>query len=239
MKDDQIKSDVVLVVHKEKLRKAKLKSGLTTPQSEEHDAQSVSIEIVSATPVDDKPVVLVGDKPVEVKPLFDERKNVVACSIVCVDKGVQTDAPCDDRVSVQLPQRVEDRSFVKTPVWRFIGAAMHMHKGKDGHVRQLCGPGITPLLRGHAKQVHIQQRKVSTRVEKKKVEAPKYKFIWQRKEVQPPRAVSSRAGQEGGHGVEGRKDLKTATTRDACVDITPSFRADPHALGTTLFEGGG
>jgi hypothetical protein len=37
--------------------------------------------------------------------------------------------------------------------------------------------------------------------------------------VQPPRAVSSRAGQEGRHGVEGRQDLKTATTRDDCVDI--------------------
>jgi hypothetical protein len=37
--------------------------------------------------------------------------------------------------------------------------------------------------------------------------------------------------------VEGRQDLKIATTRDDCVDITPPFRADPHALGTTLFEG--
>jgi hypothetical protein len=56
--------------------------------------------------------------------------------------------------------------------------------------------------------------------------------------VQPPRDVSSRAGQEGGRGEEGRQDLKTAMMRDACVDITPPFRADPHALGTTLFEGG-
>jgi hypothetical protein len=24
---------------------------------------------------------------------------------------------------------------------------------------------------------------------------------------------------------------------DDCVDITPPFRADPHVLGTTLFEG--
>jgi hypothetical protein len=38
--------------------------------------------------VDDKPIVLVGDKMVEVKPLLDERKNIVARSIVCVDKGV-------------------------------------------------------------------------------------------------------------------------------------------------------
>jgi hypothetical protein len=40
-------------------------------------------------PVDDKSIVLVIDKPVEVKPLIDERKNIAACSIVCVDKGVQ------------------------------------------------------------------------------------------------------------------------------------------------------
>jgi hypothetical protein len=54
--------------------------------------------------------------------------------------------------------------------------------------------------------------------------------------VQPPRVVSTRAGQEGGRGVEGRQALNTATMRDDCVDITPPFRADPHALGTTLFE---
>jgi hypothetical protein len=56
-----------------------------------------------------------------------------------------------------------------------------MHKGKDGHVRQLCGPGITHLLPGRVKQVHVQQRRVPSRVEKKKVDAPKYKFIWRRK----------------------------------------------------------
>jgi hypothetical protein len=48
-----------------------------------------------------------------------------------------------------------------------------MHKGKDGHVRQLCGLGITHLLLGRAKQVYVQQCKVPARVEKKKVEAPK------------------------------------------------------------------
>jgi hypothetical protein len=37
MHDDQIKSDVELVVHKEKLRKTKPKSGLDT-QPKEHDA---------------------------------------------------------------------------------------------------------------------------------------------------------------------------------------------------------
>jgi hypothetical protein len=114
MHDDQIKSDVELLVHKEKLRKAKPKSRLATPQPEEHDARSVSVAIISAMPIDDKPVVLISDKPVEVKPLLDEIKNISACSIVCVDTGVQTDAHCVDRVSVQMPQRVEDRSFVST-----------------------------------------------------------------------------------------------------------------------------
>jgi hypothetical protein len=52
-------------------------------------------------------------------------------------------------------------------------------------------------------------------------------FIWRRKEVQPPRAVSSRAGQEGGCGEEGKQDLKMANMRGA-IDIPPPFRADPH-----------
>jgi hypothetical protein len=52
-------------------------------------------------------------------------------------------------------------------------------------------------------------------------------------------AVSSRAGQEGGCGEEGKQDLKTTNMRGATVDIPPPFRADAHALGTTLFEGGG
>jgi hypothetical protein len=151
MQDDQIKSDVELVVHKEKLRKAKPKSGLATLQPKEHDAWIISVAIVSAMPIDDKPVVLVSDKPVEVKPLLDERKNIAACSIVCVDKGVQTDAPCADRVSVQMPQGVEDRSFVRLPVRHFVGAAVRMHKGKDGHVRLLCGPGIYSSFAGSCK----------------------------------------------------------------------------------------
>jgi hypothetical protein len=46
-----------------------------------------------------KPVVLVGDKLLEVKPLIDERKDIAACSTFCVDKGVQTDDICVDRVS--------------------------------------------------------------------------------------------------------------------------------------------
>jgi hypothetical protein len=57
--------------------------------------------------------------------------------------------------------------------------------------------------------------------------------------VQPLRAVSSRAGQEGGCGEEGKQDLKTANMRGAILDIPPPFRADPLALGTTHFEGGG
>jgi hypothetical protein len=35
-------------------------------------------------PVDDKPVVLVSNKPVEVKPLIDEKKDI----LVCVHIGV-------------------------------------------------------------------------------------------------------------------------------------------------------
>jgi hypothetical protein len=48
IQDDQIKSDVELVVHKEKLHMAKPKSGLATPQPEEHDAWSVSVAIVTS-----------------------------------------------------------------------------------------------------------------------------------------------------------------------------------------------
>jgi hypothetical protein len=39
--------------------------------------------------------------------------------------------------------------------------------------------------------------------------------------VQPPTAVSSRAGQEGGCGEEGKQDLKTANMHGAIVDIPP------------------
>jgi hypothetical protein len=243
MCDDQIKSDVVLVVRKEKLHKAQPQPGLAKVQHEEHDAKSISGDIISAKPVDDKPVVLVSDKPVEVKPHIDEGKDMSAwipCVPlpVCVDMGIQTDDVGADRVPVHAVPRVVSHSFVRTPRRRFVGAAVRVHTGKDGRVHQLCGPGIT-TLQGHAKQVHVQQHKVPARIEKKKVEAPKYKFIWRRKEVQPPRAVSSRVGQEGGCGEEGKQDLKTVNMRGAILDITPPFRADPHALGTTLFEGGG
>jgi hypothetical protein len=70
------------------------------------------------------------------------------------------------------------------------------------------------------------------------VVTPKYKFIWRRKKVQPPKDVSSQTGQEGGCGEEGKQDLKTMNMRGAIVDIPPPFRADPHTLGTMLFEGG-
>jgi hypothetical protein len=241
MRDDQIKSDVVLVVRKEKLHKAKPQPGLAKVQHEEHDAKSISGDIVSAKPIEDKPVVLLSDNPVEVKPLIDEGKDISACVplLVHVDMGVQTDDGGADRVPVHMVPWVVSHNFVRTPVRRFVGAAVRMHKGKDGHVHQLCGLGITRILPVHAKQVHVQQCKVLARVEKKKVEAPKYKLIWQRKEVLPPRAVSSRAGQEGGRGVEGKQDLKTTNMCGAIVDIPPPFRGNPHALGTTPFEGGG
>ena len=129
--------------------------------------------------VDDEPVVLVCDKPVENKPLISKRKDAAACVtiLVCVDIGVQTDDVCVDHVTLPVVLRGDKHCFVSTHVRRCVGAAVQMHKGKDGRVRQLCGPGIT-TLQGRAKQVHVQQRKVPARIEKKKVEAPKYKFIW-------------------------------------------------------------
>ena len=68
---------------------------LAKVQHEEHDERSISSDTVSAMPVDDKPV-LVSDKPVEVKPLVDDRKDVAACVPlpVRVSTGVQTDVSC-------------------------------------------------------------------------------------------------------------------------------------------------
>jgi hypothetical protein len=242
LRDDQIKSDVVLVVRKEKLHKSKRQSGLAKVHHEEHDAKSISGDIVSAKPVDDKPVVLVSDKPVEVKPHIDEGKDMSAC-VPCVplpvrvDMGVQTNDGDADHVPVHMVPRVVSHIFVRTPRKCFVGAAIRVHEGKDGQVCQLCGLGIT-TLQSRAQKAHVQPQRAPSRVEKKNVVMPKYKFIWRRKEVQPPRAVSSRAGQEGGCGEEGKQDLNTANMRGAIVDILPPFRADPHALGTTLFEGG-
>jgi hypothetical protein len=242
MQDDQIKSDVELVVHKEKLRKAKPKSGLAMLQPEEHDAKSVSGGIVSAKPVDYKLVVLVSDKPVEVKAHIDEGKDMSAC-VPCVslpvrvDMGVQTDDGGVDHVPVHMVSRVVSHSSDRTPRKHFVGAALCVHKGKDGRVRQLCGPCITTFP-SCAQKVHVEQQRAPSRVEKKKMVAPRYMFIWRIKEVQPPKAVSSRAGQEGGCGVVGKQDLKMTHMCGAIVYIPPPFQADPHALGTTLFEGG-
>jgi hypothetical protein len=124
-------------------------------------------------------LVLVGDKQVEVKPFIDERKDIAACGtlLVCVEKVVQTDAICADRVSVHIAMWVEDHSFVRTPVRRFVGAAVHMHKGKDGRVRQLCGSDIAPILHSRTKKVHVQLQRAPSRVEKKMVVAPKSKLM--------------------------------------------------------------
>ena len=166
--------------------------------------------------VDDKPVVLVSDTPVEDKPLIDEGENIAACISVCVDTGVQIDDVCADHVTVHVVPRGDRRNFVSTPVRRCVGAAVRMHKGRDGRVRQLCGPGIT-ILQGRAKKTHVQQR-APNRIEKKKVVAPKFNFMWRRKEAP--------------------SDLKTVKKHGANVDILPPFRADSHALRTTLLEGG-
>jgi hypothetical protein len=124
MRDDQIKSNVVLVVRKEKLHKAKPQPGLAKVQHEEHDAKSVGANIVSTMPIDDKPVVLVSDKPVEHQPHIDERKDMSAC-IPCVplpvrvDMGVQTDDGGADRVPVYTVPRVVSHSFVRLFIWVF------------------------------------------------------------------------------------------------------------------------
>jgi hypothetical protein len=120
MRDDQIKSDVVLVVRKEKLHKAKPQPGLAKVQHEEHDTKSVGGDIVSKKPVDDKLVVLVSDKPVEVKPLIDVGKDMSACVLcvpllVHVDMGVQTDDSGVDCVPLHMVSRVVSHSFVRTP----------------------------------------------------------------------------------------------------------------------------
>jgi hypothetical protein len=155
MRDDQIKSDVVLLVHKERFHKAKPQPGLAKVQHEEHDAKSVGGEIVSAKPIDDKLVVLVSDKPVEVKSLTDEGKDMSTFVSfvplpVRVDMGVQTDDGGTDCIPVHMVLRVVSHSFARTPRKHFVGAAVRVHRGKDGRVCQLCGPGITTLS-GRAK----------------------------------------------------------------------------------------
>jgi hypothetical protein len=92
--------------------------------------------------------------------------------------GVQTDDGGADLVPVHMVPRVVSHSFARTPRKCFVGAAVRVHKGKDGRVRQLCGPGIT-TLQGRAKQVHVQQHKVPARIEKKKVDVTS-QFFWEK-----------------------------------------------------------
>ncbi|KAK1678101.1 hypothetical protein QYE76_038949 [Lolium multiflorum] len=84
--DDHIKSDVELVVRKEKLHKPNV-------QHKVHDVPSIDVGDVSAKPVDDKQV-LVGDKPDEAPLIVDV--DVAACAAVpvCVDVSTQTDDGC-------------------------------------------------------------------------------------------------------------------------------------------------
>jgi hypothetical protein len=129
-----------LVVRKEKLHKAKPQPRLAKVQHEEHDAKIIGGDNVSAKPIDDKPVILVSDKPVEVKPLLDEGKDMSAC-VPCVplpvhvDMGVQADDSGADCVPVHMVPR--SHSFVRIPRKHFVGAMVRVHKSKDGCVRQL------------------------------------------------------------------------------------------------------
>jgi hypothetical protein len=237
MTDDQIKSDVVLVVRKEKVHKSTPQPMTVKLQTEEHDERSVTSDSVSALPVHDKPVVPVGDKPVDAKPLSGETKIAAARSTLParVDKGIQTDG-CADLGSVHMEARMIDRTFVGAAVCRFVGAAVRMHKGTDGRVRHLCGPGIAPILQGHKKKIHVQRQRAPSRVEKKKVLAPQSKLVWRRKEV--PSSMSSPASREGGGGVVGRQDLKMAKTCGDVADLTPPAGEDLPALRTTPFQVG-
>ena len=56
---------------------------------------------------------------------------------------------------MHVVQRGNKSSFVSTPMRHFVGTIVRMHRGKDGDARQLCGPGITHLMPGRAKKVHI------------------------------------------------------------------------------------
>jgi hypothetical protein len=227
MGDDHIKSDVELVVRKEKLHKPKV-------QQEVHDVPSIDVGDVSAMPVDDKPV-LVGDKPDEATLVVDV--DVAACATVpvCVDASIQTDDICADDTSVHVAQmrvggvggeRVSgdsgQRHYRARSTAVQFSATPRMHRGKDGRVRHLCGPGITHLVQGH-----VQRHKGPSKPRKKKELAPKSKLMWRRKEA--PSAVSSREGREGGCGVEGKQDLKTART--CHVHITSPFSRRPSRVG--------
>ncbi|KAK1605601.1 hypothetical protein QYE76_029274 [Lolium multiflorum] len=224
--DDHIKSDVELVVRKEKLHQPKV-------QLEVHDIPSIYVGDVSAKPVDDKPV-LVGDKPDVATLVVDV--DVAACATVpvCVHASIHTIDICADDTSVHVAQmRVGgvggervigdggQRHYHARNTVQF-SATPRMHRGKDGRVRHLCGPGITHLVQGH-----VQRNKVPSKPRKKKELAPKSKLMWRRKDA--PSVVSSREGREGGCGVEGKQDLKTART--CHVHITSPFSRRPSRVG--------
>ncbi|KAK1696847.1 hypothetical protein QYE76_013544 [Lolium multiflorum] len=137
MGDDHIKSDVELVVRKEKLHKPKV-------QHEVHDVPSIDVGDVSTMPIDDKPV-LVGDKPDEATLVVDV--DVASCAIVpvCVDASIQTDDVYADVVSAHMAQmrvggvggeRVSGDSGqrhyrARSTAFQF-SATPRMHRGKDG-----------------------------------------------------------------------------------------------------------
>jgi hypothetical protein len=58
---------------------------------------------------------------------------------------VQTNDGGADRVLVHMVSWVVSHRFVRTSRKCFVGAAVRVHNGKDGRVRQLCGTGITTL----------------------------------------------------------------------------------------------
>ncbi|KAK1613834.1 hypothetical protein QYE76_019351 [Lolium multiflorum] len=152
--DDHIKSDVELLVRKEKLHKPKVQLNV-------HVVPSVDIGDVSAMHVDDKPV-LVGDKPDEATLLDDV--DVIACATVtvCVDASIQTDDICVDGVSVHMAQMrmggvggeqvgeasavdvsrrpghdpVPDLGSIKTSKEEGIGAEVQAHMEKKGGAKK-------------------------------------------------------------------------------------------------------
>jgi hypothetical protein len=54
---------------------------------------------------------------------------------VRVDMGVQTDDSGADCIPVHMVPRVVSHSFTRIPQKCFVGAAIRVHKGKDGRVR--------------------------------------------------------------------------------------------------------
>jgi hypothetical protein len=60
--------------------------------------------------------------------------------LVRVDMGVQTDDGGPDCVPLHMVPWVVSRGFVRTPRKHFVGAAVRVHKGKDGRVHQVVWP---------------------------------------------------------------------------------------------------